>query len=37
MQVYRNELAGKQGIYKLTLIEDVEVCYIGQARNVYER
>lgn len=37
MQVYRNELAGKQGIYKLTLIEDVEVCYIGQARNIYER
>ena len=37
MQVYRNELAGKQGIYKLTLVEDVEVCYIGQARNIYER
>ena len=37
MQVYRNELAGKQGIYKLTLVDDVEVCYVGQARNVYER
>ena len=37
LQVYRSELAGKQGIYKLTLTEDVEVCYIGQARNIYER
>ena len=37
MQIYRSELAGKQGIYKLTLTEDVEVCYIGQARNIYER
>lgn len=37
LQVYRSELAGKMGIYKLTLVDDVEVCYIGQARNVYER
>lgn len=37
MQIYRSELAGKQGIYKLTLVDDVEVCYVGQARNVYER
>lgn len=37
MQVYRSELAGKQGIYKLTLADDVEVCYIGQARDIYTR
>lgn len=37
LQVYRSELAGKQGIYKLTLVDDVEVCYIGQAKNIYER
>lgn len=37
LQVYRSELAGKMGIYKLTLVDDVEVCYVGQARNVYER
>lgn len=37
VQVYRSELAAKQGIYKLTLADDYDVCYIGQARNVYER
>lgn len=37
IQVYRTEYAGKQGIYKLTLASDTDVCYIGQARDVYTR
>ena len=33
----REGLDKKMGIYKLTLLEDEDVCYIGQAVNIKER